>query len=530
MLLSRILTPRAATPENPRFNLNDPAAWDALGAQPAASGVRVNRSTALQYSPYYRALSLISGAIAKLKVTVSAVAPSGKKPDPTHPAYALLRRRPNREQTPMVWKRQMAVHSLAEGNGYSYINRDGSGKPRELWPLDPVKTFPVRVDGVKWYVTEIGTEKRKLRAEDVLHFPGLSYDGMTGLSITECGREALGLGMGASRYGAIVFKNSGRPSIVLLHPLKLDEKTKLNLREGWERMHTGLDNAHRTAILDQGLTLKEVSMNAQQSQLLELLRLNQIDIANFFDLPAHKLGSRDTINYNSLEQQNQEFLEDCLDPRLVTWEEEFECKLLTDVEKDAESHVIEFERRGLVRASMQVRSAYFRTALGGRGWMTQNEVREEEDLNPMETPEADQILDPLNMAKPGASGGGDGVAPCKALADDPQFLAAVQRMTGRVVAHKSGLAKACKSTDALRHWIAGLYGEHESVFAEVFAPWGEHEGADWLLATIHDHFAAGAKLAEAGVLDLGTLAADAKTLPDLMRLRAAEHYAAPDAA
>jgi HK97 family phage portal protein len=499
----------AATPENPRFNLNDPAAWDALGAQPAASGVRVNRQTALQFSPYYRALSLISGAFAKLPLSVYRRQGKGKQVDSEHAAQRLLRWKPNKEQTAFLWKRTMAVHSLAEGNGYSYIFRRGDGTPRELIGLDPVKTFPVRENGRLWYVTEVNADKRKLVPEDVLHFPGLSWDGMMGLSLTECAKESLGMGMGGQRYGSTFFKNAGRPAVTLEHPMKLEDKVKNALREGWERMHTGLDNAHRTAILDGGLKANVLSVNARDAQVLELLSFNLIDLANFFDLPPHKLGNRDAASFASLEQENQAFLDDGLDPRLITFEEQCWDKLLTEEQKDADSHVIVFDRKALIRANMQTRSAYFRTALGGRPWMTQNEVREEEGLNPLTTTEADQVLDPLNMGQGGAKN--DPKDPAKSSVDEgaanvtraaaaAMLEDSIERMVRRVGVHAGQLDKACKSSSAYMAWLKSLEGQHLPVFDDATSRLdaacrrlhyrgGEYDTiADWLLYRISKEF------------------------------------------
>jgi HK97 family phage portal protein len=537
----------AATPENPRFNLNDPAAWDALGAEPAASGLRVNENSALKYSPYYRALSLISGAIAKLPLLVYREIDRGREIDADHPAYQLLRWHPNSEMTAFVWKRLMVTHSISVGNGYSYIFRNADGSPRELIPLDPHKTFPVRENGRLWFVTEVAvgsdasngaqqqqqgdwplagaavaTQKRKLPAEDVLHFMGLSYDGLIGISLIEYAREALGMGLGIQRYGSIYFKNSARSSVILKHPLKLDLKTKQELREGWERMHTGLDNAHRTAILDQGLDAKEMNTNAKDAQLVEADKVTWIHVANYFDLPPHKLGNRDATSYNSLEQENQAMLDDCLEPRLIPMEEQFRDKLLTEQQKEEDSHEIQFDRKKLINVNQQARSAYYRTALAGQPWMSVNEVRQEEGLNPSEDEGTDEIPKPLNMGKGGADNAGDpGGSPPggqeKAetgrqgdketrrrawLAQRPLLEATVRRMVGRVAKHGAQLAKAVKSSAEYMAWLARLDETHAGTFAEAFYPFenaleaagwpsAENRGPSiWLAETLHGEFAA----------------------------------------
>ena len=158
-LFSRIVGNDSAelrtTPENPSFNLNDPAALDALaGGSASSSGVRVNRDTALMYSAVFRATALISGYVAKVPLVVykrvKMNGGEGKEKATTHPSYYRLRRKPNSEMTDLVWKQFIQSCALLDGNGYSYIFRNGDGSVDEIIPLVQANTYPVRVNGKLW--------------------------------------------------------------------------------------------------------------------------------------------------------------------------------------------------------------------------------------------------------------------------------------------------------------------------------------------------------------------------------------------
>jgi HK97 family phage portal protein len=254
--------------ENPSTPLSAPDDWlfDSLGSFRASSGVNVNRETALTYAPYWRCTSLLSGDVAKLPLCVYRTSERGKEHAKDHPAYRLLRYQTSPELMALQFKRVLTLHAIAEGNGYAYIQRDGAGRPLELWPLSPMKTYPVRENQRLWYVTEVGARQRKIRSEDMFHLKGLSFGGLVGYSVVAKMRESIGLALAFDNFGSIFFRNNARPNVVLKHPGRLKPEARLNLRESWERMHSGLENAHRTAILEEGLDLTVLQHNARDQR------------------------------------------------------------------------------------------------------------------------------------------------------------------------------------------------------------------------------------------------------------------------
>lgn len=536
---------RAASLENPRFSLNDPAAWDALGAEPSSSGIRINSEKALTYSPWWRGINLVAGSVAKLPCNtyrrVGDKAGAGKELDLEHPSYFLLRRKANDYQTSFQLKQQLTGHALSEGNGYAFIDRDGAGRPVALLPMDPHTVAPVRENGTLLYVVEAGTEKRKLSRDSVLHVKGFGYDGICGFSVVVKARDDLGLGVGARTYESTYLKNNARPSVVLEHPGRMDPKQVGELRDSWNSMHQGLENAHKTAILQNGLKANVISFSAKDSQLLETRQFTIRDIANWIGVPPHKIGDTTRGGYNSLESENQAWLDDSLDYWLCGWEEECWDKLLTEEEKRSESHVIEFYRKALLRGDMTARSNYNRTALAGAPWQTVNEVREEEGRNPIEG--GDEIVNPLNMAKdrppdepPAAPGrkstappdDGDEDADARFASAHKRIVAdAVRRMTFRVVASAQ---RAAKDAKAFMAWLDAIADEHGPAFGDALGPASEIVGVDlaaWLMGTIRKRLDVIADQSTPKSL-AGDVATLFEQLPTALGERAATEFVAGD--
>lgn len=483
MIFTRIINDiRAATPDNPRFSLNDPQAWDVfLGGQPAVSGVRVTRETALTYAPWWRGVNLIAGDVAKLPLNVCKLVNETSRPDPTHPAWPFLRRKPSDYSTAFTFKEVVTGHAITQGNGYAYIERDGAGRILALLVLDPIAVTPVRENGRLLYVVEApDLDPRKVPAEDMLHIRGFSPDGLQGYSVFDKARESIGLGIGARKFGSVFLRNNARPNVALEVPKSLTETQLQDLRKGWEGMQGGLENAHRVAIIQGGAKLVPFSINATDAQLIETRQFEIREVALWIGVPPHKLGDSTKASYNSLEQENQDYLDTGLDPWLVRWEEESRDKLLTDEEKADETHDVIFDRKRLIRADMTGRSNYYQKATGNRPWMTPDEVRAEEGMEP-QGGDAATLKDPLNM---GSQPPADTTAPeppppkppkkdkgAKKARRNAAIRAVVEDAGRRMVRRLGHAAKAAaKKPAAWDDWLATLEAEHRPVFVEAFTP------------------------------------------------------------
>lgn len=373
------------TPNSTSFSLTDPNAWAAyFGGAKSTSGVVVSRDTSLGYPAVWRGVNLISGDVAKLPLETYRVRPDGGKDRAdTHPAHRLLKISPNSEMTPFVFKQTLTAHALLTGNGYAWILRKGSGDAAELIPLNPDSTWPYRENGRLLYLTTYEGGSFKLLPENVLHIKGLGFDGLCGYSVVQKLQESLGLGLALQRYGSVYFKNNGRPGMVveLPHALK-DAEAVERFKRAWGEANEGVDNAHKVKLLEAGAKLSMFQVKNDEAQFLQSREFEIRQIANVLGCPPHKLGDSSRVAYNSLEQENQSYLDDCLDPRLVNWEEECEVKLLRTAEHEGHTHIIEFTRQALVRANLSERYAAYQIGVNSR-IILPNEARIKENMNPI---------------------------------------------------------------------------------------------------------------------------------------------------
>lgn len=418
--------------ENPAVPLSaafeDTDVYDALAGPKTAAGTRVNRSRALGYSAVWRGVNLIAGDVGRLPFRVYRRQGAGKEPDTGHQAARVMRR-PNDYMTPFTFRQTIQAHALLDGNGYAYIVREvESARPLELLPLDPGRTWPVRANGELWYVSEAGEPIKgrrrgarnlvKIPATDMLHIKGLGFDGLCGYPVVKVLRETIGAALAARDYGSRFFANDARPGFALEVPANMKPEAVNNLRESWERLHKGVDRAFRMAILRDGVKLTPYGTgSARDAQLMENRGFDAREIANVLGVPPHKLGDPSRTAYNSLESENQSYHDDTLDRWLVAWEQECDQKLLTEAEKEFETHSCEFTRQALLRVNLAARGTYYSQAIQG-GWLNRDEVRGFENLNPIPGGHGQQFVLPVNVATVGATPAAGGPAPA-APADPP---------------------------------------------------------------------------------------------------------------
>lgn len=454
--------------ENPNTPLNleypDDATYGAFGAARSLSGVRVNRRKALGYPAVWRAVNLISGDVAKLPLCVYHQVGRNREAAVDHPAYRLLRRKPNDGMTAFVFKQTIMAHLLTEGNAYAFIDRDKGGRPLNLLLLNPDNTTPIRLGGDPWYVYNVNGEKRKIPGVDVLHFKGLGFDGLQGYPVLRVAAESLGVALAARDFSGRYFKNDARPGGALIHPGKLTSDARRNMRESWERLHTGLENRHKVAILEEGVTYVPFQVNAKDTQLLQNREFDSREIANIFGVPTHKLGDPSKVAYNSLEQENQSYYDDTLSRWLRLIAEENHDKLLTEEEKAKETHFVDFDYQEIQRANLSAQVTFANTMVAANV-IDQNEARAIFGYNPREEtaePAAEPVATTPKKADP---------APAPENKPQTNGLRAIltdtaARMVRRLTAHAERAAKTADWST----WPTQAERDHGKVIAEAFAP------------------------------------------------------------
>ena len=375
------------------------------------SGVTIGERTAYSYGPWFRAISLISSCVAKTNLDLWQDQSGKWIKARKHPAYQLLcgHGKPNSETLRYHFFQTLTAHAVGHGGGFAYVLRDKFGRPEEIIQLRPDRTYPIRENGRLLFITSIGgdygaagAESRKLLAENVLHIHGLGYDGLTGYSLTDLAARSLGCAIAKEKFGAKFFSNSATPGVVIKTPRKLSDTAMKHLKESWQTLRTGLDQAHKPIILEDEADAVPFTHSASDSQLVESMMWDPVMVSNFTGVPAFMLGAKGYNSNSTLETQSQNLLDFTVDPWFVPWEQECNDKLLTEDEKRSESLYFEFARKDLIRVDSEKKANVNKAALGGHPWMQVAEVREEDGLDKL--PDTDFIPQPLNM------GNGDGQA------------------------------------------------------------------------------------------------------------------------
>ena len=392
-----ILSSLEASPRAETTTLRSPATWflEALFGSKATTGIRVSEATALSLSAYYCGVNMIAGTVGSLPLNVYKL--DGKKRDvwERHPAHRLLHSQPNPEMTAMSLRQTWLAHAIARGNAYGEIVWSNRGDPEEIWPLLPHLTTPRRDENSKlWYEVRLPTtmEPRYLLPENVLHVPGMGYDGVMGYGLIQVARDAIGLNAAQDQYAGMFFSQGGNVSGVVETDGVLKQEQFERLKSEVAQKLSGLTNAHRIAILEAGLKFKSINPTHQEAQLIEERRFSVEEWARWLNIPPHKLKEMSKATFSNIEHQNIEWVVDTIRPWLVRFEQEFNRKLFTKQTVFYTKHVVE----GLLRGDQKTRFDAYAVARNW-GWMSANDVLDLEDRNPLPGKQGEMYLVPANM-------------------------------------------------------------------------------------------------------------------------------------
>ena len=353
------------------------------------SGKPVNERTAMQTTAVYACVRILAEAVASLPLHVYEYQDDGgKKLVHDHLLYYLLHDEPNPEMTSFVFRETLMSHLLIWGNAYAQIIRDGAGRVLGLYPLLPDKMDVQRDDkGNIYYVYSRNSDENpmfkeygniKLKAEDVLHIPGLGFDGLIGYSPIAMAKNAVGMTLACEEYGASFFANGANPGGVLEHPGVLKDPSKV--RESWNSVYRGVSNAHKIAVLEEGMKYQQIGIPPEEAQFLETRKFQINEIARLYRIPPHMVGDLDKSSFSNIEQQSLEFVKYTLDPWVIRWEQSLQRSLLLPGEKG--KYFIKLNVDGLLRGDYQSRMNGY--AVGRQnGWFSANDIREMENMNPI---------------------------------------------------------------------------------------------------------------------------------------------------
>jgi len=351
------------------------------------AGKQVNEHTAMQMTAVYSCVRILAETVACLPLHVYKYNSSGgKEKYLKHPIYKLLHDEPNPEMTSFSFRETLMSHLLLWGNAYAQIIRNARGEVIALYPLMPNKmTVDRDKSGRLFYLYQRSVEDAPtlgkdslvyLDPSDVLHIPGLGFDGLVGYSPIAMAKNAIGLAMATEEYGAKFFANGAAPGGVLEHPGTIKDPQKV--KDSWNAAYQGSTNSHRVAVLEEGMKYQQIGIPPEQAQFLETRKFQINEIARIFRVPPHMLADLEKSSFSNIEQQSLEFVKYTLDPWVVRWEQNMCRSLLMASEKP--TVFIKFNVDGLLRGDYVSRMSGYATARQN-GWMSANDIRELENLD-----------------------------------------------------------------------------------------------------------------------------------------------------
>lgn len=369
---------------------SDPRVVEFFGGTPASAGVYVTPDSAQRVSAVFACVDRISGAVSTLPIKLYKGRGAGRGEVEDDIMSDLLNEQPCAAWTAASHWQRVLQFILLRGDSYALIRRTPLGLPKEIipipWESAVVERQSLGIDARNMYAVNDGYTVKGYDQDDVLHFPGYGFNGLRSYSVLSWGaRQATGNAIAMDEYSGRFFADGAHPSIVLTAPKKMDEAQVDLLQKSFSNKYSGLGNAHkRPMVLTEGMEAREISLSAQDSQLLEARKFQVIDIARAFGVPPHMIGetSASTSWGSGIESMGRAFVSFTLQPHLVRLEQELNRKLFRRTGIFAE-----FDRSSLLEGDAKSQADYFRAALGGpgtgKGWMTPNEVRARKYLSPI---------------------------------------------------------------------------------------------------------------------------------------------------
>jgi HK97 family phage portal protein len=425
-----------------------------------SSGMRVSPDSALRLAAVYACVRILAETIASLPLVVYQRRPDGGKDRVTdHWLYRLMAKRPNRFQNPFEWREMLQGHLALRGNAFNQIITNPRGEIIELMPIHPdrVKIELLPSGEYRYRISDrSGTEVILPRGE-VWHLRGLSSDGLMGMSPIELARENLGTALAAQGYGARFFANDAKPTggwIEFPGSFK-DSEAKKVFRESYQQAQSGA-NRGKVLVLENGMKFHEVGVTNKDAQFLELRKFQITDVARLFRVPPHMIADLDRATFSNIEQQSLEFVMHTMTP----WAERWEASIQSELLLESDDIEIEFDFANLMRGDASSRSSYYQSGIQN-GWLTRNEARIAENLNPIEG--LDQPLRPLNMVEESAAEDleidtqAEAAEPPEQKAIEPSKDESVTRLSGRY----SALVKTTSERLARRIGRSGHLAEKD---------------------------------------------------------------------
>jgi HK97 family phage portal protein len=381
---------------------------EALGAMPSVTGVPVTVKRAEGLPAVYGCVDVISSMEAWLPLKLMRDVPNGggREPAIDHPLYAVLHHRPNPVMTALELKLAMGRWKLLWGNAYAEIEYGRSGIPKAIWPLRTDRMESPKTDArgrLVWrYRLENGQTHDYVLSDP--YRPPLvrlminSLDGINGRSPIRVLMDSIGVSLAARDFGAYVFGNKAQLGGLLKFKGALKPEQKERNRTEWNKVHSGVANAGRTAVLEGDVDYTPIGIPPNEAQFVELMAFSRVDIRGYvYRVPGFLVGDteKSTSWGTGIEQQMRGFLTVTMMPYLTAWEQAISRDLLSP--DDAKTHHATFVTNALVKPDLLQLSQSLKVQIEA-GLLSPNEARALMDLSRRTDEEGDAFWRPANMA------------------------------------------------------------------------------------------------------------------------------------
>ena len=365
-------------------------------------GEYINTHTAMKYSALFACVRVLSETLASMPIMLYRKKPGGDREQRNDlAAYDLLHNKPNDEMSPFSFKEASMVALNTGGNAVSerLVNAYGDTVGLYPYPWDMVRIERDKETGRLIYKIRDGAREKTLQRSQVFHIPGLSFDGVVGISPIEYAASAIRLGLSYEQFGNSFFKNGANASGAFTHPNALTDIAYERLKADLAKNYTGLKNTGKPMILEEGMKFEPFTIKPVDAELLGNKKFQTEDVARIYRVPLHLIQNLDKATFSNIEQQSLEFVMYTMLPWFKRWEEGANMQLLAKQERQA-GYYLEFKIDALLRGDTAARATAY--AVGRQwGWLSVNDIRRLENMNSI--PNGDIYLEPLNMGEAGKS-------------------------------------------------------------------------------------------------------------------------------
>jgi len=358
----------------------------------AAGTHNVTHKNALTFTGAFSAISTKAENLASLPKQVFETTPNGKREDKKHPVYSLIHFQPNPMMNDFVFWEKIEADVAGWGNSVVVIEANGGGVPKHLWPVEPSNFNIKKVDGQLYYTIPTGDFAGTYHSSQILHFKYFTLDGIMGVDPISLAAQAIGIGLNGQTFAAEYFEKKGALRGVFEMEGELGEAAFKRVTERLSKQKN-----HATPLLENGIKYKNISVSPDAAQAIQSRIFSIQDAARIWKVPVSLLAENSHSTFSNTEQQDIQFVKYGLRPECKRFETECETKLFSGAEREVYS--VKFDLKGLLRGDLKTQALFYHYGILD-GWMTRNEVRGHENMNPIDG--LDEPLVPVNMTTPDA--------------------------------------------------------------------------------------------------------------------------------